>query len=87
MPNVRRATVAFSGAPKELIPPIVVTENVALFTVPRLPLGDYNVSATLELAGMPAPSGINCGPLVFHITPPAGARLALFDFQPAGTRD
>ena len=85
--GVTLARIAVAGKPGQ--PPTVVTAEIknkeATFVVPRLPLGDYTVSATLSAAAAPAETAITCPPLILHVAPPAGSTLQVFEFQPGGT--
>src|SRR5687767_10798962 len=61
---------------------VEIKNKVATFMVPRVPLGDYTVSATLSTADKTVEPAIACQPLILHVTPPAGSTLQVFDFQP-----
>src|SRR5262245_12486994 len=61
---------------------VPVEKGVAIFSVPKVPLGAYQIAATLE----PAPAGAQfCGPLQVQLAPPKGTLLRMFDFQPPVT--
>ncbi|MES1256501.1 MAG: hypothetical protein ABUS56_12875, partial [Acidobacteriota bacterium] len=61
---VTEATIGVAGDGKSSPPVTIEVRNkAATFTVPRVPLGDYVVSAILAVAGNPAGPKIACPPL------------------------